>query len=271
MSSDLTSFGPHAHNNSSFSDKDKEASSSFMPSVEDSFPMNLSPGDFNTITVKSWYLKSVWNLHGKCKDLEDKINKVTFLKNQTLFSPLEKCEKLQFTLPMDEENLSEQEWNSFKLRMYFHKNEMLSSLKPNIHLLIQEKTSDSAERKQVFILTYLQDLHQQLFVIPRLSVLRMTFIKESMFDETKFCCLMIHPLSYQQGLKHLFCNRNRNCTISQVYLDLQCYQHITLQYNQEILVLTPKLLLDYSLVYQIVCYNQCQTMRIGRQLAFGLH
>lgn len=92
-----------------------------------------------------------------------------------------------------------------------------------------------------------------------------------MFDETKFCCLMIDPLSYQQGLKHLFCNRNRNCTISQVYLDLQCYQHITLQYNQEILVLTPKLLLDYSLVYQIVCYNQCQTMRIGRKLAFGLH
>ena len=50
------------------------------------------------------------------------------LKHQTSFLPLEKCENRQFAPLVGEVKLNEEEWNSFKLRMYFHKREMLYSL-----------------------------------------------------------------------------------------------------------------------------------------------
>lgn len=80
--------------------------------------------------------------------------------------------------------------------MYIHKNEMLSFIKQDVRLLIQENERDSVMRKQVFISTYLQDLHHQLSAIPGLFVPRMTLIKEAEFDETKFHRLMIDPLNY---------------------------------------------------------------------------
>ena len=51
------------------------------------------------------------------------------LKDQAPFSPLENGENKQSTPLMDEVKLSEDEWNNFKIRMYFYKKEMLYSLK----------------------------------------------------------------------------------------------------------------------------------------------
>ena len=56
---------------------------------------------------------------------------------------------------MDEVKLSEEEWNNFKLRMYFHKKEMMYSLKQDVHFLIFEKAKALGEEKQVFISAYL--------------------------------------------------------------------------------------------------------------------
>ena len=51
------------------------------------------------------------------------------LKVQAPFSSLENGENKQSTPLVDEVKLSEEEWNNFKLRMYFQKKEMMYSLK----------------------------------------------------------------------------------------------------------------------------------------------
>ena len=73
--------------------------------------------------------------------------KLVVLKHQASFPPLEKGENKQSTPLVDEEKLSEDEWNNFKLRMYFHKNKMLYTLKIDVHLLIQEKAKALVEEK----------------------------------------------------------------------------------------------------------------------------
>ena len=75
------------------------------------------------------------------------------LKVQASFPPLENGENKQSTPLVDEEKLSEDEWNNFKLRMYFHKNEMLYSLKQDVRFLIFEKNQDLSWRKISFYLS----------------------------------------------------------------------------------------------------------------------
>ena len=118
---------------SSSPNKDKGASSSSLPSMKDSFPTNPSSNDTNNLFV---YLKSLCDFQERCKTLKRKLEMVDFLKgqqvilkNQAPFSPLENGENKQSTPLVDEVNLSENEWNNFKIRMYFHKKEMLYSLK----------------------------------------------------------------------------------------------------------------------------------------------
>ena len=77
------------------------------------------------------------------------------LKIQAPFSPLENGENKQSTPLVDEVKLSEEEWNTFKLRMYFQKKEMMYSLKQDVRFLIYEKAKTLAEGKQVFISAYL--------------------------------------------------------------------------------------------------------------------
>ena len=91
---------------------------------------------------------------------------------------------------MDEVKLSEDEWNNFKIRMYFHKKEMLYPLKQDVRLLIQEKAKAMAEEKQVFISSYLQDLHIYLSAIPGLCVPSLKLVKYREFDDSKFVELL---------------------------------------------------------------------------------
>ena len=156
---------------------------------------------------------------------------------------------------MDELKLSEDEWNNFKLIMYFYKREISYSLKMDVRLLIQERVRAIAEDKQVFIFSYLQDLHLYILAILGLHVLDLNLVKDIEFNDSKFCRIVKDFLLYQQGLKQLFCKCNRNLIISHVCLNLQYYKPICLPCNQEDLILTPDLLLDYGIVYQIVCSN----------------
>ena len=118
------------------------------------------------------------------------------LKNQALFSPLENGENKQSTPLVDEVKLSEDEWNNFKIRMYFHKKEMLYSLKQDVRFLVQEKAKAMAEEKQVFISSYLQDLHIYLSVIPGLRVLGLKLVKDMEFDNSKSCRIVEDPILY---------------------------------------------------------------------------
>ena len=205
---------------SSSSNRDKEASSSSLPSVEDSFPTNLSSNDTNHLFV---YFKSLCDLQERCKTLERKLEMVDFLKgqqvilkNQAPFSPLENGENKQSTPLVDEVKLSEDEWNNFKIRMYFHKKEMLYSLNQDVRFLVQEKAKAMAEEKQVFISSYLQDLHIYLSVVLGLRVPGLKLVKDMEFDNSKLCRIVEDPLIYQQGSKQLFCKYNKNFMISWV-------------------------------------------------------
>ena len=151
------------------------------------------------------------------------------LKVQAPFFPLENGENKQSISLVDEVKWSEDEWNNFKLRMYFYKKEMLYSLKQDIRFLIFEKAKAFAEekqvfffyrKKQVFISAYLQDFHIYLLAILGLRVPSLKLVKDMECHDPKFCRIVEDPLLYQQINKQLFCKCNRNFTISQVCLDL---------------------------------------------------
>lgn len=160
-----------------------------LPFVDDSFPINSSSIDTNPLSV----YKSLCDLQDRCKALEIKLELANFPrahpdknKHQAPFSPLENGENKQFTLLVNVKKLSEKEWSCLNIRMYFHKQQILYSLKQDdVSLLIYEKAKALAEEKQVFILAYLQDLHIYLSAIPGLWVLGLNFVKDMEFDNSK--------------------------------------------------------------------------------------
>ncbi|RVX13238.1 hypothetical protein CK203_017989 [Vitis vinifera] len=142
--------------------------------------------------------------------------------------------------------------------------------KDDVRLLIQEKAKAMAEEKQVFISSYLQDLHIYLSAIPGLYVPGLKLVKDREFDDSKFCRIVEDPLLYQQGTKQLFYKCKRNFTIGRVCLDLQYYKPICLSFRHDELILTPKSLLDYGLVHQLVCLDPNQITNFGRKLVLSL-
>ena len=154
--------------------------------------------------------------------------------------------------------------------MFHWRNEILSTLKPDdIYQLICEKAKSSAEEKQVFISAYLQDLHIYLSAIPGLSVLGLNLTKEMEFDGLKLYRNCNEPLLHQHDDKPI-CNCNRNFTISRACIDLQYYQPINLAFKGEVLILTPEKLLDYGLVYQLICSDPSQVSNFGRKINLSL-
>ena len=92
--------------------------------MDESFPTNISPGgNTNSSHIGFWYLNSLYDLQEKCKDLENKLNKIALLKKQAPFSPLEKSENMSF--------------NPRKNKRYDNK-------KTNIHLYISPGSSSSS-------------------------------------------------------------------------------------------------------------------------------
>ncbi|KAL6333631.1 hypothetical protein AAG906_028816 [Vitis piasezkii] len=77
------------------------------------------------------------------------------------------------------------------------------------------------------------------------------------------------PLLHQHDNKQI-CNCNRNFTISRACIDLQYYQPINLAFKGEVLILTPELLLDYGLVYQLICSDPNQASNFGRKVNLSL-
>ena len=66
------------------------------------------------------------------------------------------------------------------------------------------------------------------------------------------------------------CNCNRNFTISRVCIDLQHYQPIDLAFKEEVITLTPETLLEYGLVYQLICSDPSQVSNFGRKINLSL-
>ena len=174
------------------------------------------------------------------------------LKAQATFSPLENGENKHST-PLVNDKLSEEELGYRMLRMYHSKTENLYSLQPDLRLLILEKAKSSAEERQIFISSYLQDLHLYLSTNIGLKVPGLSLVTDKEVDDSKICRMIEEPFQYQQGIKKMICNCNRNFTISRVCLDLQYYSPISIKFKGEDLLLTPEKLLDHGLVHQIIC------------------
>ena len=251
--------------------RDKDLSSDSLPFVEDSFPINPSLNKTNPL---SGYINCISDLQERCQTLERKLELVDFhqlmLKAQTSFYPLENGENKQSTPLVDVAKLSEEEWNYFKLRMYFHKKKKLYSLVQDLRCLIFGKAKASIEEKQIFISAYLQDLHIYLSATIGLRVPGLSLVMDKEFDDSKLCRTIKELIQYQQGIKKMLCNCNRNFTISRVCLDLQYYLPISLPFKNEELILTPELLLDYGLVHQIICSDPSKASKFGRKIALGL-
>ena len=138
------------------------------------------------------------------------------------------------------------------------------------HLGILEKAKSSAEERQIFISSYLQDLHLYLSTNIGLKVPGLSLVTDKEVDDSKICRMIEEPFQYQQGIKKMICNCNRNFTISRVCLDLQYYSPISIKFKDEDLLLTPEKLLDYGLVHQIICSDPNQVSQFGRKIALGL-
>ena len=89
------------------------------------------------------------------------------------------------------------------------------------------------------------------------------------FDGSKLCRSCTEPLLHQQDNKPI-CNCNRNFTISRACIDLQYYQPINLAFKGEVLILTPEILLDYGLVYQLIYSDPSQASNFGRKVNLSL-
>ncbi|RVW73467.1 hypothetical protein CK203_057925 [Vitis vinifera] len=72
-------------------------------------------------------------------------------------------------------------------------------------------------------------------------------------------CMSISQLFLHDNKQ--LCNCNRNFTISRVCIDLQHYQPINLDFKEEVITLTPETLLEYGLVYQLICSDPSQHWR----------
>ena len=106
--------------------------------MEDSLSTNPS-----FINPLSYYINCITNLQERCQTLERKLELVDFhqlmLNALALVSPLEIDENKQSTPLVDEvKKLSEDEWNYLKIRIFFHRKEMLYPLKQDLCLLIFE-------------------------------------------------------------------------------------------------------------------------------------
>ena len=239
-----------------------------LPFVEESIPINSFTFDTNPLSVH----KSICDLQARCKTLEKRLEIANFPKediSQAPFSPLENGEKKPFT-PLVNEKLSKDEQECIIFRMFHRRNEILSTLKPDdIYQLICEKAKSSVEENQFFISAYLQYLHIYLSAIPGLSVLGLNLTKEMEFDGSKLCRNCTEPLLHQQDNKPI-CNCNRNFTISRACIDLQYYQPINLAFKGEVLILTPEILLDYGLVYQLIYSDPSQASNFGRKVNLSL-
>ena len=252
------------------SSMDTDSSSESLPFVEDSLPTNPS---FNNANTLSDYINCIFEWQGRYETLERKLELVDFhklmLKAQASFSPLENGENKHST-PLVNDKLSEEELGYRMLRMYYLKTENLYSLRPDLRLLILEKAKSSAEEKQTFISSYLQDLHLYLSTNIGLKVPGLSLVTDKEVDDSKICRMIGEPLQYQKGIKEMVCNCNRNFTISRVCLDLQYYSPISIKFKDEDLLLTPEMLLDYGLVHQIICSDLNQVSQFGRKITLGL-
>ena len=94
-----------------------------------------------------------------------------------------------------------------------------------------------------------------------ISIQGMGFIWEVHYGTTNFDCPKTDPLERVNG------RLIPAYSICQVTIDLEIYNPLIINFNNEPIVLTPSLLFDYGLVYQMIFRNPRQVHQFGRKIA----
>ena len=118
------------------------------------------------------------------------------------------------------------------------------------------------QAKQEFIMRFLADCSIQGIHIQGPSIVWQTHYGNSTIE-----CQKTDPLCKEITLER----QNIKCTLTysdcRVNLDLERYNPMIISFQEQSVELTPTLLMDYGLVYQMIFSNPEQTYNFGRKIA----
>ena len=92
----------------------------------------------------------------------------------------------------------------------------------------------------------------------------MSFIWHTHYGNTNIECLKLDPLCREIPLERHDCKCALIYSICKANINLDRYRPIVIKFNNESMELTPTLLMDYGLLYQLIFSNLEQTDGFGR-------
>ena len=128
--------------------------------------------------------------------------------------------------------------------------------------MISEKAQTTGEAKQEHIMQFLADC--STFGIP---IQGMSFTWISHYDNTYNNCPKTDPLCKEIPLEIHNCKCALTYSICKVNIDLDSHKPIIIKFNNESIELTPSLLMNCGVLYQLIFSNPDQTDGFGRKLA----
>ena len=128
--------------------------------------------------------------------------------------------------------------------------------------MISEKAQTTGEAKQEHIMQFLADC--STFGIP---IQWMSFTWISHYDNTYNNCPKTDPLCKEIPLERHDCKCALTYSICKANIDLDSYKPIIIKFNNESIELTPSLLMNYGVLYQLIFSNPDQTIGFERKLA----
>ena len=95
----------------------------------------------------------------------------------------------------------------------------------------------------------------------------MSFIWHTHYDNTNNECPKFDPLCREIPLERHDCKCALTYSICKANIDLERYRPVVIKFNNKSIELTPALLMDYELLYQLIFSHPNQTDGFGRKLA----
>nr|CAN70247.1 hypothetical protein VITISV_021083 [Vitis vinifera] len=161
----------------------------------------------------------------------------------------------------DDSKLSQEGQECQISRFSFFKLKNLDLLE-SIRQMICEKAKATGEAKQEHIMQFLADC--STFGI---TIQGMSFTWISCYDNTYNNCPKTDPLCREIPLERHDCKCALTYSICKANIDLDSYKPIVIKFNNESIELTPTLLMDYGVLYQLIFSHPDQTDKFGRKLA----
>ena len=161
----------------------------------------------------------------------------------------------------DFSTLSDESLEFQNSRFSFFKQKILN-LPQDLRQIISQKAQVTGEAKQEHAMQFLAD-----YSTFGITIQGMSFTWISHYDNTYNDCPKIDPLCKEIPLERHDCKCTLIHSICKVNINLYSYKPIVIKFNNESIELTPSLLMDYGVLYQLIFSHPNQTDRFGRKLA----